>query len=541
MTLNTKRNILYIAALSLFASCIKNDIPYPYIEGVIRSFEVYDMQGDAKIDPQRRIVEITVGEEAILSELPVTKLIANEESQILPDAASCMNAAQFPDYSFTSLNDLPANANTSMNLSRPATILLKTYQDYFWTIQVTQEINRVIEAEHQIGEPQFDVPSKRAIVYVDEDCKLDDIHITRMNLEGRNASVSPDPATVTDFTRSRSFKFSKNGKHVGTWVIDVQPTSATGTTGSAEAWATKATLYGGMKSGSTPSVEYKPTSSDTWNTLDANAITTLTLSTFRAEVTGLTDGTEYEWRVVSAGQTSASAKFTTEKIIEVPNLNFDTWTQKGKNWYANPVADNYDDPQAYWASGNEGVTSTLAGGNDPITERVGGSEAYKGYAAKLHSLTGVTLVGAAAGNLFIGRYKTNLSNPKASPEFGRPYTGARPTKLRGYYKYTPMPITHQGPIPNPPLAMDQCHIYIKLWDANGNLFGYGEFIGSDKVTEYTEFQFDIEYKDKKAKPASMSIVATSSRYGGEFSGTRVSGQVGQGSTIWVDEFELLYD
>ena len=58
-------------------------------------------------------------------------------------------------------------------------------------------------------------------------------------------------------------------------------------------------------------------------------------------------------------RTSDEATFTTEKIIEVPNLNFDTWTQDGKNWYPNPVADNYEDPQAYWATGNEGVTCLL--------------------------------------------------------------------------------------------------------------------------------------------------------------------------------------
>ena len=39
----------------------------------------------------------------------------------------------------------------------------------------------------------------------------------------------------------------------------------------------------------------------------------------------------------------------------------------------------------------------------------------------------------------------------------------------------------------------------------------------------------------------MTIVATSSQYGGEFSGARVCGQVGAGSTLWVDEFELLYE
>ena len=39
----------------------------------------------------------------------------------------------------------------------------------------------------------------------------------------------------------------------------------------------------------------------------------------------------------------------------------------------------------------------------------------------------------------------------------------------------------------------------------------------------------------------MTIVATSSRYGGDFSGSKVSGSVGVGSELYVDEFELLYE
>ena len=124
--------------------------------------------------------------------------------------------------------------------------------------------------------------------------------------------------------------------------------------------------------------------------------------------------------------------FTTEDFQEVPNLNFDTWTQSGKNWYANA-----DAADSYWASGNSGVTSFLAGSRDPITVRVEGDEAYRGYAAKMSTITGVTLVTSAAGNLFIGTYKTNMTNPAASVSFGRPYTGARPVKLSGYYKYEP--------------------------------------------------------------------------------------------------------
>jgi signal transduction histidine kinase len=72
---------------------------------------------------------------------------------------------------------------------------------------------------------------------------------------------------------------------------------------------------------------------------------------------------------------------------------------------------------------------------------------------------------------------------------------------------------------------------------------YGEFIGTETVTEYTKFEFDIKYSNTESKPAKIAIVATSSKYGGDFdeNGKKVIGQVGDGSTLWVDEFELGYE
>lgn len=533
MALRQMKHLLsYMAAATLLTACIKNDIPYPYIEGVIQSIEVDDIQGEAKIDPLRRTVEITVGEEAILNELTITKLVANTESEIIPDATACANAEQFPHFSFTSPNDLPANANTIIDFSKPVTFLLKTYQEYLWTVKVTQNISRAIEVEHQVGEAQFDVQNKRAIVYVESGTDLTDIHITRMNLEGSSAEVTPDPSTVTDFSRSQTFSFTKKGKHVNDWQVDVQITEITGRTGSVEAWARKATLYGGMRSGSTPTVEYKKASESNWTTLDAAAVTTTSSTSFKAELTGLTDGTTYEWRVTVNGQTTDPATFETERIATVANLDFDTWTQDGKNWFP-----NNDKADSYWATGNTGVTTL----KDANTIPVEGSNAVSGKAARLETIS-VALVGSAAGNLFIGEYKTNLTNPSSSPKFGRPFTGARPTGLKGFYKYTPAAISNNGTIPSDrKLKTDECHIYIKIWDANGNMFGYGEFVGTEQVTAYTPFEFDIKYSDRNARPASMSIVITSSRYGGEFEGMKVVGQVGHGSTLYVDEFELLYD
>lgn len=530
---------IVLAGLNLM-SCIHNDIPYPYIEGVIQDIAVYDMQGDAQIDTKRRIVELTVGEDAWLSSLQITKLVANTEASIFPDTSACIRPDQFPNYSFTSLSELPANANTSIDFTQPLKITLSTYQDYVWTIKVTQNIERTVEIEHQVGNAQIDEQNKRAIIYLEDGRSLTDVHIIKLDLEGSKATAVPDPTTVTDFSRSRTFEYFKGDIYLGAWTVDVQPSTTLSATGEVNAWATKATLQGEMKSGATPVVEYKQATETDWTELPSDNVTINSSTSFTAEVSGLQSGTTYEWRVSVDGTACEPATFETETIVELPNMNFDTWTQNGKNWYANDVANNYDDPKAWWASGNEGVTSSLAGGHDALTEPVSGSDAYQGKAAKLHSITGVTLVGAAAGNLFIGTYKTNMGNPSASVSFGRAYSGARPTKMKGYYKYTPMPITNNGTVPGN-LQTDECHIYLRLWDANDKEIAYGEFVGSEEVTSYQPFEFDIIYSDTKSKPAKITIVATSSHYGGEFSGAKVVGQVGDGSTLWVDEFELSYD
>ena len=306
-------------------------------------------------------------------------------------------------------------------------------------------------------------------------------------------------------------------------------------TGEANPWGQFAYLYGTSDAGdeSEPIVfQYKKTEETVWQTVNAALGDD---GVYFAKTGQLEFGTDYHYRLacgVSAGTTNM---FTTENYEVVPNLNFDTWVKSGKNWFANPDASD-----SYWASGNTGVTSFLAGSKDPITVCVEGSEAYRGKAARLSTITGVTLVKSAAGNLFIGSYKTNMSNPSASVSFGRPYTGARPVKLSGYYKYVPCP-TNEGSKPSAEeLPVDECNIYIRLWDASGKEIGFGEFVGKEEVTTYTRFDIEVVYTDEKAKPAKMTIVATSSRYGGNFEGSSVVGRVGAGSTLWVDEFELSY-
>lgn len=521
------------------SSCIENDIPYPYIEGVIQEIQVDGMQGEAVFNNQARTIELTIGEDAFIDSLPITKLVANSEASIYPDEEACIKPNGFPNFSFSSLKELPANANTAVDFTNPVRFLLKTYQDYQWKISVKQEIERVIEVENQSGiAPSLDLYNHIAIIYVTEDADYRNIKIKKLNLEGSKTVLDPPAETVTDFTRPRVFKAYRNGRYICDWTVDVQKSSVAASVEKVNAWATKAYITGSFRAGTDVSVEYRVKGNEEWTKLDNSAITETGSTSYSAELTGLQSGTDYEVRALAGGSEGDVYSFQTETIVTLPNMNFDTWTQSGKTWYPNPVADNYDDPQAYWATGNQGVTSV--GNRDSNVIPVEGTDAYKGKAVKMHTIEPMTLVGAAAGNIFIGKYKTNVGNPASSPSFGRPYSGARPTKLTGYYKYQSMPITNGRTVPGN-LTTDQCHIYLRLWNDAGQEIAYGEFVGTETVTEYTKFELNLEYSDTQSKPAQITIVATSSRYGGEFQGMKVVGQVGSGSTLWVDEFELGYE
>lgn len=272
---------------------------------------------------------------------------------------------------------------------------------------------------------------------------------------------------------------------------------------------------------------YKKKAGTEWTTVEA--VQEEGTKNYSAKVAPLDFGTAYEYYIVCGDKTGETCTFTTESYVEIPNLNFDTWSQNGKNWYANADASD-----SYWATGNSGVTLI----KDATTVPVEGSEAHSGKAAKMTTVDNVMLVGAAAGNLFIGTYKTEMLNPSTSVSFGRDYAGARPVKLSGYYKYTSCAINY-GSKPGT-LTTDECNIYIRLWDANGEEIGFGEFVWSESVDTYTPFEITINYSNTQKRPAKLTIVATSSRYGGEFSGSKVVGQVGAGSTLWVDDFELSY-
>lgn len=273
---------------------------------------------------------------------------------------------------------------------------------------------------------------------------------------------------------------------------------------------------------------YKKKADSEWTTVEA--VQEEGTKNYSAKVAPLDFGTQYEYYILCGDKAGETCTFTTESYVEIPNLNFDTWSQKGKNWYPNADASN-----SYWATGNEGVT---LGGSSNST---GVEDSHSGLAAQLQTVQVTVFIAKvkAAGNLFIGSYKTNASNPASSVTFGRDYTGARPTKLSGYFKYQPGAEMSDGSVPSEKLEKDECDIYIQLWCGNETI-GEGHFITNETISEYTRFEIPVEYTVTNKRPDKITIVATSSRYGGYFDGMSVIGQLAIGSTLWVDDFELSY-
>ena len=97
---------------------------------------------------------------------------------------------------------------------------------------------------------------------------------------------------------------------------------------------------------------------------------------------------------------------------------------------ANPWEEN---STPFWDTGNIGVTTASQSNSTPTDDTAAGS----GKAARLESKN--VIVKFAAGNLFTGKF-IKVDGTNGILNFGQPFTG-RPTKLKGYYKYTTAPIT----------------------------------------------------------------------------------------------------
>lgn len=329
-------------------------------------------------------------------------------------------------------------------------------------------------------------------------------------------------------------------------IIDLPVLNQEVITGDANPWAMFAYVNGKYTTDSAPEglgFQYRKASETEWT--DFAGEISLDGKSFSARITGLEPETMYEFRAVSAQDVrdDSAVQFTTEAADQLPNFNFDSWSEDGHF----PNADR--DASYFWDSGNEGASIMSKYPTSQETAHV-----VAGSAVKLSSqFVGLGSLGQfAGGNIYSGAFVKLVGMSGAELDFGRPYT-SRPTALHGWYDYAPVAIDYvKSPYESLKGTMDVAKIYVALTDwsapfrvnnADGTLFSpddpsviaYGELeTGESTGGQYEEFTIDLEYNDLDRKPAYVLVVVTASKYADYFTG-------GNGSTMYIDEFEFLFE
>lgn len=510
------------ASATIWTACIHNDIPYPHIQANILSISAEGQTQGALIDSINLSATIYLDEEVDIYAVNINECQITRDAHFVGDS-------------------LPA----TVDLSSPKIFTLRMYQDYQWIVRANQTIERYFTIANQIGASVIDVPGRRIVVTLPETANLSDVKVLSAKLGSKAATTEPplEEGSIVNLTRPLTVYVTDYGR-TEEWTIYATLTESTVTTVRVDAWTNVAWVYGSGEEGRDNTVEYRKASESEWTRVPDNWLT-INGGSFHARLIHLDPQTEYVARAVSGADLGAEIPFVTGEEIQVPNSNFEYWWLDGKVW------DPWEEGGIpYWDSGNKGAATLGQSNTTPTDDTPSGT----GRAAKLETrFVGIGILGKlAAGNIFVGRYvRTDGTNGVLS--FGRDFT-QRPTKLKGYMKYHSAPISSTtAGFENYKNRPDTCIIWTALIDSpepfeirtnpsNRHLFdpdgsyvvGYGKVEFGHDIDDYQLFTIDIDYKSTERVPKYILIVASASKYGDYFTG-------GNGSVLYIDDFELLYD
>ncbi len=516
----------------LAVSCaFPNDLDYPTVVGKIVAFEVEDAK-EVTINASAREVTIVLEEWADKSHVKVNACELSE-------GATCAEIGEYLD------------------LTRPVKLVLHTYQDYEWTLQATQTIARYVHCTGEAQEARFNLETRSVYVYLPDTQPLSKVTFEAMKLEPEGSRIvsttgyESDLQHLTFTTRAvslpmtldcvteRSFFVEWRGEVIE-WHLKALQLKVSTAVSEVEPHCYSARVRGVFASdGSDVAIEYKKADDATW--LQAPDATVAGVG-ITAHLTGLTPGTAYECRVRDGEEVSAPMPFETATPVQPDNLSFDAWHANGKVW--NPW--NEGGVQV-WDSANKATASFTGSATTPDEAFVAVSGPGK-KACRMESSYAV--VKFAAGSVFTGQF-VKLQGMGAELAWGIPFTG-KPVSLKGYAAYTSTPVTdadesHSALLGQP----DSGHILVALtdwpdqfhvvsstatyvdFDKDPAVIAYGRYNLSASTDGYVPFDLPLEYRSDRT-PKYLVIVASSSSLGDYFTG-------GRGSTLWVDEFELVYD
>lgn len=523
-------SVIAAAALVLFSCKISNDLDYPSEVAEIVEFNVVDAKTVA-VNNAARTVSIDLEEWADISAVMV----------------DCVAFSEGIDSDLPEVLDLSAG---------PFTFNVHGYRSYEWTVSATQTIDRHIRCANQVGEAKFNVDKHVVFVYFPESQPLISIEFQDIKLEAeRTELISTTGYSVGSTTTKSTLAVNlpmtldcqldriftvKVGEQYIDWTLRAIQVRVSVKIDSVRPYCYHARVRGIHDGTGSPVLEYRTASSSSWTTVAGAVISGTGIS---ADITGLSEDTEYLVRLVDGENVSEEVPFRTDKAAQLDNMGFDSWHQDGKVWYPYPSGGT-----EVWATANPATGQFLGNTTTPDADNVAVSGTSE-YSAVMES--SFMMVKFAAGNLFTGQF-VKLVGLGAELAWGVPFT-SRPSALKGYLSYAPAAIDYADDKYAHLKGMnDTGRIFVVLadWDEqfhvistegkfldtanDSGIIAYGEYKTDQNTGGFKTFEIPLEYRSSERIPKWAVIVASSSALGDYFTG-------GAGSKLWVDEFEFVYE
>lgn len=322
--------------------------------------------------------------------------------------------------------------------------------------------------------------------------------------------------------------------------------------------ATKATLTGTLynDAASRYGFKYRKSGESAWSEATVNGAngaphrTRANKSTaYSVTLKSLEAGTTYEYKAFADDfESTIIQTFTTESKYEIPNASMEEWSTYGSN---NIVFPGLGSDPTVWDSGNEGAA--LA--SEIITNKSEDMKHSGTYSARLESKY-VMKLKIAAGNIFMGDF-VKIDGMDGVLSLGRPYNGSHPTKLRVWANYRPSSDLKGKDASNYlPNKIDNGQIYVAITDEpieirtkksdqklfstdDPHVLAYGQVtwdsdFGADGSLQQVDIPIEYFERAKTTKATHIVITCCASKFGDFYVG-------GQGSVLYLDDFELIYE
>ncbi len=305
--------------------------------------------------------------------------------------------------------------------------------------------------------------------------------------------------------------------------------------------------------------KYKPINGDEWSTVSATLETDgITLT---ASISNLSPLTAYHFRAVDNGIEGMVTKaFTTEDAAQLPNSGFEYWADNVPGANSDALTLTTETGSLYWDCGNHGSNTMKKLVTNPDSDIRPGSTGSKS-SKMVSQFVGIGTIGKfAAGNMFVGRYAAT-DGTDGVLDWGRPFE-CRPSAFEFWFKYAPG-VLEKNTIPSGVNVdnlsvgssdIGQIYVAIGDWDSpvtiktknstsgGGQLFDFndphiialGKYDMKSAVASWTNIKVPMEYRVSDRKPTYIIVTISASKYGDYFTG-------GEGSTLYMDDFSLIYE